>query len=405
MNKRSRIILLTAVVVSILVFSGVGVFGRYMPNIFFNASIPSPYAYDENALRLHRSLIVADMHADSIAFGLDFGIEHAIGHISADRIQLGGANLLTMAMPTELPMFYKVFERGAIRGFDAITPSTIFMGWPPRTWVSKYERGLYMLSFLKEIVEKNSDYMFLIETKEDVKSLRDRKERGERVLAIVSAVEGAHILDGDINNFDTLIDYGVRMISLTHHFDNEAGGSSGGWDRYGITDFGREIVAIATERGVVLDLAHASEKLVDDVLAFSDAPMVFSHGGIRGICESDRNVSDRNIRRIAANGGLIGVSLYSEGQCGDDVSSIVESIDYVVKLVGPEYVGLGSDFDGDYSLIIDIAGLPLITQELQKLGYNGSDIEKILGGNYLRVLENVILERVVAPKPAKGSDR
>ncbi len=387
-------IVLTAIFICLLAFLSIGIVGRYAYQLFLNTINPSPYEYDAASLAVHNDLVVADLHADTLNFGVDPTASHQHAHISGDRIEAGGVSVLTFALATEVPLLLKVFDRGAIRGFNNLVPSSVVMGRPMRTWFSNFERGMYLLDAMQVIVKRNPGYSFVLTSQADIERLRAMKSEGRPVLAIVAVVEGMHILDGKIENFVPLIEAGVRMISLTHHFDNEVGGGSGGWNRYGIRPLGRQILAQASQRGVVIDLAHASEPLIDDVLSLSRAPMVVSHGGAKGACARDRNLSDEHIRRIAENGGVVGVGFWPGVLCGEEIADFLRTVDYIAGLVGTDHIALGSDFDGTSRVIVDVAGMPLITHALLAHGYSRKDVTKIMGANYLRILENVLPKEI-----------
>jgi microsomal dipeptidase-like Zn-dependent dipeptidase len=180
------------------------------------------------------------------------------------------------------------------------------------------------------------------------------------------------------------------MMSLTHLHDNALGGSNTGLEKGGLTDFGAEVLTRLQERDVTIDLAHASEALIDDVLARTDAPVVVSHTGVRATCDSPRNLSDRHIEAVAAQGGLIGVGLWERAVCGSSPAATARAMRHVADLVGVEHVALGTDFDGTVSVPIDAAGLPHLTAALLEAGFSPTDVRKIMGGNAVRLLRRTL---------------
>jgi microsomal dipeptidase-like Zn-dependent dipeptidase len=146
------------------------------------------------------------------------------------------------------------------------------------------------------------------------------------------------------------------------------------------------------ERRILIDLAHASPAVIDDVLEMATRPVVMSHGGVKGTCDNMRNLSDEHIRRIAETGGVIGIGYWDAAVCGTDVTAIVEAIRYSVGTAGIDHVGLGSDFDGVTTMPFDTAGLAEITEALQAEGLPDTDIAKIMGGNTLRSLRESLPE-------------
>ena len=142
--------------------------------------------------------------------------------------------------------------------------------------------------------------------------------------------------------------------------------------------------------GIVLDLAHMSPGAIDEALDLATRPTVFSHGGVRGTCENRRNLSDEQVRRIAAGGGLIGIGYWETAVCGRTPEDIARAIAYVVRLVGARHAALGSDYDGATTVGFDTSGLVTITQALFDEGLTPSEIRLVLGENVLRVLSKTL---------------
>jgi microsomal dipeptidase-like Zn-dependent dipeptidase len=200
------------------------------------------------------------------------------------------------------------------------------------------------------------------------------------------ALEGLHPLEGKLDNVDKLYDAGFRMAGLTHFFDNELGGSAHGMEKGGLTAFGREVVRRLEEKKMIVDLAHASPKVIDDVLAMAQRPVVVSHTGVQATCPGPRNLTDAHVRAIAENGGLMGIAYFDGAICQENPASIVKAIRHVVDLVGVEHVALGSDFDGATSTAFDTTGVVLVTQGLLDAGFSEDDVAAIMGGNVRRFL-------------------
>jgi len=143
-------------------------------------------------------------------------------------------------------------------------------------------------------------------------------------------------------------------------------------------------------RKILVDLAHASAKTIDDVTAMATRPVVVSHTGVRGTCDNQRNLSDAQLKKIAATGGVIGIGFWDVATCGNDARSIARAIRYTVGVVGVDHVALGSDFDGAVVVPFDVSGLPLLTQALLEQGFSEPDIAKIMGGNVFRLLRETL---------------
>ncbi len=144
------------------------------------------------------------------------------------------------------------------------------------------------------------------------------------------------------------------------------------------------------QRGVLVDLAHLSPHGIDEVLAMATQPVVVSHTGVRATCDNQRNLSDDHIRGIAKTGGVIGIGYWDTAVCGTEMRYVTAAMRHVVNLVGDDYVGLGSDYDGATTVGFDTSQLPSLTQQMMNDGFSDATIGKILGGNVLRVLRQVL---------------
>jgi microsomal dipeptidase-like Zn-dependent dipeptidase len=203
------------------------------------------------------------------------------------------------------------------------------------------------------------------------------------------ALEGGHALEGRLDTVDTLYAAGVRMLGLIHRFDNALGGSSTGAPDMGLTPFGLRVVQHAEELGMIIDLAHASRATFADVVRVARHPVVVSHTGVRGTCDRSRNLTDDQLRAVAATGGVIGIGFWSGAVCGRSTVHIARAIVHAVRVAGADHVALGSDFDGD-ATVFDASGLPLLTGELLRQGMPPADLRKVLGENVLRVLASTL---------------
>ena len=205
-------------------------------------------------------------------------------------------------------------------------------------------------------------------------------------MGVLYGLEGAHALEGRLENLTPLFDAGVRLIGLAHFFDNAFVGSAHGARKGGLSAKGRELVTAMQERGIVIDLAHVSPLGIDDVLARVDRPPIVSHTGVRATCDNQRNLSDRQIRAIAARGGVIGIGYFEWAICGTRPSDVLAAIHHVIDLVGDDYVALGSDYDGATTVGFDTSQLPALTQAMLDADFTPTSVRKLLGGNVLRVL-------------------
>jgi len=198
-----------------------------------------------------------------------------------------------------------------------------------------------------------------------------------------------------------LADDGVIYITLSHNGNNDICDSAiGSVEHNGLSDFGEQAVRSMNRLGVAIDVSHTSEKTSFDVLNISKLPVIASHSAVKALCDHPRNISDKLMKAIADKGGVIQVCLYdrflkSEGKA--TVKDAVNHIDYIVRMVGINHAGIGSDFDGcDSSAgLRGINEFPLLTEELLLRGYEDEDICKILGGNFCRVIEKIQSEKTL----------
>ena len=221
--------------------------------------------------------------------------------------------------------------------------------------------------------------------KSDLQTFLEKRQSGERVIAGILSLEGAHALEGNLQNLDTLYKNGVRIFGLAHLFDNDIAGSTHGKKRYGLTEKGVKAIRNAQRLHMIIDLAHASEKTIDDVVSISEKPVIYSHGGVRGTLNSIRNLKDEQIQAIASTGGVIGISFFKRAVGGNSIVDAVKAIRYVADLVGYQYVAIGSDFDGAVVTSINSGGFSLLTGALLDAGFNRNEIRAIMGGNAIRV--------------------
>lgn len=350
--------------------------------------VEPPYDVSDRARAVHDTLMVADLHNDLLLWSRDPLQRYDRGHTDIPRLREGGVGLQVFAAVTQVP-------RGqSYQGTDAGAPDQIpFLAsaqrWPLRTWTSRLERARYQAQKLRRAAARDEN-LLLLRTQSDLDTLLARRTEDSTVMGTLLAVEGLHALEGTVDNVDVLVDAGYRMMSPTHLHDNALGGSSTGLEKGGLSDFGVEVVDRLDARDVTIDLAHASEALIDDVLARTTGPVVASHTGVRATCDSPRNLSDRHIEAIAERGGVIGVGLWDTAVCGSRVEAVAEAMRHVADRVGVEHVALGSDYDGTVSVPFDATGLPLLTEALLAEGFTPQDVEHILGGNVVRVLRDTL---------------
>lgn len=337
------------------------------------------------AQALHDTLTVADLHNDLLLWPRDPLQRYDRGHTDVPRLLDGGVALQVVAAVTQVPRgrSYQGTDAAAI---DQIPFLVAAQRWPVRTWTSRFERALYQAQKLHRAAERSDGALTVVRTRADLDRVLGKQANGVRTLGALLAIEGLHALEGAPATLDTLVDAGYRMMSPTHLHDNALGGSSTGLQKGGLTDVGQQVVRRMNDRGVIIDLAHASDAVIADVLALTDRPVVVSHTGVQATCPTPRNLTDAQIQAIAAQGGVIGVGFWERAVCGSTPSAIARAMRHVADLVGVEHVALGSDFDGTVTVPFDATGLPHLTAALLDADFSPAEIQHIMGGNVARLL-------------------
>jgi microsomal dipeptidase-like Zn-dependent dipeptidase len=349
----------------------------------------APYKITQQAQQLHDSLTIMDWHGDSLLWDRDLSERSDYGHMDLPRMQQGNMGIQMFTTVTKAPSGMNLSKNDA-DARDNITLLSLVQAWPVATWRSLKARALYQSERLHNLASENPESLRIIRNQNDLRlGLQDRKTQAGLVLGLIGA-EGAHALDGKLDALEELYHAGFRMIGLLHFFDNDIGGSLHGLSKSGLSDFGRDVVKRMNELGIIIDLAHSSEQVVRDVLALSTSPLVVSHTGIRGYCDSERNIPDNLMKAIADKGGVIGVGIWKEAICNDSPAGIAKGIKYGIELLGEDHISLGTDFDGAVTTSFDVSELAALTQALLDEGLSAVQITKIMGGNGLRfLLENL----------------
>jgi membrane dipeptidase len=368
-------------------------------------------------LVIHRRAIAIDMHADTTQRLLDEELDISRrlpdGHFDNVRAKDGGLDAQFFSIWVEPELFGGGGAGAMKRADDQIAVVRALPERYPETW---------------EMATTSADI---------------RRIAGEGKLAALMGLEGGYAIDERLENVQRYYQMGVRYMSPAWSVSTSWAGSSNdevGQTR-GLNDFGQSVIREMNRLGMMVDVSHVSDKTFWDIINTSSKPIIATHSGCRAIVDVPRNLDDEMIRAIAKGRGVVCVLFYpaflepgwednkkkvdaaiaslvqkaSEEETGSiahkkiardrvrrqeyakrlprtSVSRLVDHIDHIVKLVGVDYVGVGSDFDGVQSTLSDLAtveDLPNLTRELLRRGYNESDVDKILGGNVLRVMEEV----------------
>jgi len=385
MLKRASLILLV-IVVATYFFVIPGLVARTMNGV----TERPPYVFDEADIKTHEGLDIVDLHADTLLWERNPARRGTTGHVDLPRLLEAGLTLQVFSAVTKTPRGLN-FERNTADS-DNVTSLVIAQRWPLRTFGDLTERALYQSERLHRLRDEANGSFVIVKSRADLARLLSL-HRHERTVGGLLAIEGMHAIDGDLSNLKRLYDAGYRMMGLTHFFDNAIGGSAHGEMKRGLTGFGRTAIVEMERLGIVVDLAHASPALIDDVLAIATHPVVVSHTGVKGTCDRTRNLDDERLRAIATNGGLIGIAYFPEAVCGSGPDAIAEAIAYTIDLIGIGHVALGSDFDGAVTTPFDVTGLPLLWGALERAGLTRAEISAVAGGNALALLQRVLPPR------------
>lgn len=386
-SRWARVTALSLLVCTLFFFFGAAPTLDAIANRLTSSPAPSVSAA---ARQLHERLWVADLHADSLMWNRDPLVQHARGLVDIPRLITGGVALQGFTIVSKAPWGMNISSNSD--SSDMLTLLFVAQRWPPRTWTSLLERALYQAERLQAAADASEGTFSVIRTRTELLAYAERRKQQRQLTAGYLGIEGAQVLLGELGNVQRLFDAGFRMMSPSHFFDTDVGGSAHGEKKIGLTPFGRKVIREMERLGMLVDLAHASVKTIEDVLDVATKPIVFSHTGVKGTCDNQRNVSDELLQRTAAGGGLIGIGFFETATCGTDLAAVVRAIRYTVERVGAEHVALGSDFDGFVRTPIDAAGLPALTSGLLDAGFGEHDIELIMGGNVLRLLTRVLPE-------------
>ncbi len=378
-----------------------------------NTSEPTAAANDP--LAIHQRAIIVDMHADTTQRLVDeqVDLEQRLsdGHLDAVRAKEGGLDAQFFSIWVEPELFGGGGERAMKRADVQIEAVRALAAKHPETW---------------EVATTAADV---------------RRIAASGKIAALMGMEGGYAIDDKIENVERYYRMGVRYLSGAWSVSTSWAGSSGdevGKTR-GLNDFGKQVIREMNRLGMMVDVSHLSDKAFWDIVNTSTKPVIATHSGCRAITNVPRNLTDDMIVALAKTGGVVNVIFYpehiepgysekkkrvdaeiaalvqraSDEENGDvahkklardrvrqreylqrlppvSVARIVDHIDHIVKLVGIDHVGIGSDFDGVQVVPADlksVADLPNLTAELLRRGYSEGDIDKILGGNMLRVME------------------
>jgi membrane dipeptidase len=331
-----------------------------------------------DAVSLHRAAYVADAHADTLLWNRDLRVRQRAGHLDFVRLREAGVRLQAFTIVT--------------RGFPVVggfPPFAAFHGWPLSALTGPWARAQFQIARLRAFCADASARARVVTSRAEL----DAAERDD-VLACVLGVEGGHALEGRVHRVAELAGQGVRFLGLTHLSANRLGGSATpGMRGRGLSPLGAQVVEAMGASGLVIDVAHASPRLLEALLAQRQARVFCSHTGVRGAAPSWRNLADDALRAIADRGGLVGILFGTVYLGGRELTDVARHLEHAVEVAGEDAVCLGSDFDGFVRLprgMRDVTDLPRLTELLLARGHPWRRVEKLLGQNLRRFFAEVL---------------
>ena len=369
----------------------------------------------QSYLKLHKKAVLIDTHNDFISTGIEKGKSFdqdlkGITHSDLNRMKQGGID---------------------VQVFSIFCDENYGMG-------TAYAFANREIDTLYSTIARNPGKMMLVRTPAELKTAVNTGKLGSMI-----GVEGGHMIEDNLDYLNKLYERGARYMTLT--WNNSTSWASSAADEragkdlghpYGLNALGEKIVQRMNELGMIVDISHVGEKTFYDALRITTKPVIASHSCTYALCPVPRNLTDDQIRLIGKNGGVIHLNFYSgfvdssfreknnafirkhqaekeellkqnpsdfyanlklHEKYKDEIDNVrpslsllIDHLDHIVKLIGTDHVGIGSDFDGINSSpreLNDVTDMPLITEELLKRGYSQKDIRKILGGNFIRVFK------------------
>jgi len=339
------------------------------------------------AKQLHQRILTLDTHCDTPMFfpqGIHFEQRDKRILVDLHKMTDGHQDAVIMAAYLPQPKLGDTFSA-------TLQQSSSFEGVRDKAFATtpySYANGIF--DQIEAIVGQNSRYLSLARTPAD---LYADKQQGRK--SIMFAIENGLALEHDLSNVKRFAQRGVVYITLCHNGDNDICDSARGCNTHdGVSQFGEQVIRQMNACGIMVDLSHAGEKSFYDALQISETPIVCSHSNCRALCDHPRNLTDDQLRALAARGGVAHTTLYGGFLRKQGEASILDAIshlEHAIEVMGIDHVGLGTDFDGDGGVrgIADSSELINFTLHLLRRKYSERDIRKIWGGNWLRVMTEV----------------
>ena len=338
-------------------------------------------AHYRQACDLHQRILTLDTHCDTPMFfpqGVDFGSRDSRILVDLHKMSEGHQDATIMVSYLPQPQQGETFTSKV--AFEVAGPT---------------EYADLIFDKIEAMVEKNKEFLSIARTPAD---LYANKQQGRH--SIMLGIENGLAIDGQLKRLQHFAQRGIVYMTLCHNGDNDICDSARGNSTHqGVSAFGRQVIAEMNRLGIMVDLSHASEKTFYDALELSELPIVCSHSSCRALCDHPRNLTDEQMRALAAKGGVMQVTMYNGFLVKDDEATVLDALrhlEHAIEVMGIDHVGIGTDFDGDGGVrgMANAAELINFTRLLLSRQFSEQDIEKIWGGNFLRVMSQVQSKKV-----------
>lgn len=349
------------------------------------------------AKELHKRVLTLDTHCDTPMFfpqGVQFDRRDPRILVDLHKMTEGRQDAVTMVAYLPQPKIGETFSSKIdLKGIRDHNPE-LLARYPglgeetPRITPTQYADLIF--DKIESIVQKNSRYLSIARTPAD---LYNDKRNGRK--SIMLGIENGLAIERELANLKYFAQRGVVYITLCHNGDNDICDSARGCNTHdGVSSFGEKVIREMNDLGIMVDLSHGGEKSFYDALDISRVPIVCSHSNCKALCDVPRNLTDDQLRALAAKGGVAHTTLYSGFLRKDGEASVLDAVDHLehaIRIMGIDHVGIGTDFDGDGGVrgMADSSELINFTIRLLRRKYSERDIEKIWGGNWLRVMAQV----------------
>jgi membrane dipeptidase len=352
----------------------------------FFCPAPAPslqIALASDAADLHSKLRVADLHTDTMIWRKDLNRRSRLGHFDFPRMCDGNGALQLFLSVTEIP---RRTEGDNIDDYsDRLTLLGIVDQWPIGAVLDQTQRALYYGNKLREFCAKSKGGVRFIETASQLHRLLDDRITNPCLRGALLGLESSDGTKYALDNIKRLFLAGYRTCSLVHLNDSAFAASASGISKGRLTPLGRDAVMVMNEVGMIIDLAHAAPRVIEDVLGQGKRVPFISHTGAKGVVNDPKNMPDELLRAVVDRGGVIGLCFVRDYVGGDGLNDILRSLEYLIKIVGAKGVALGSGFDS-FPTPIAVDQLAYLTQALLSAGHDHATISAIMGENVIRFL-------------------